>query len=113
MKDCGFPAVRITLADVCPEDYGINPHLRTWGGSRGRYFLPPLHPGATGATAKSAPRGLLPAWLCSSAVPHVARKMLHVWGVQGAGRQPHTGRPLLFLYDEVTVIIPHVSAKDL
>lgn len=51
-KGLWIPSMRITLADVCPEDYGINPHLRTWGGSRGRRFPPPLDPGATGATAK-------------------------------------------------------------
>ena len=50
-KDCGFPAVSITLAEVCPEDYGINLHLRTWSGSRGRLFPHPM-----GATGKSAPR---------------------------------------------------------
>ena len=107
-------AGRITLAEGCPEDYGSNSHPRTWGGSRGRLFPLPPDTGATGTVPSLLPEDHCQPGCALSAVPHVAGKILRMWGARGVGRQPHTaGRPSLFLDDEVTVIIPHVSAKDL
>ena len=112
---CEFPAGE-TPSREHPEDCGVNRHLSAQGWSRGK-LLP--HPPGTGATGNLP--SLLhedscqPCWV-SRLFPSLMKRVENssYMGDPGRGRQPHTAvRPSLFLYDEMTVIIPHVSAEHL
>lgn len=90
-KDRGFSAGSIALAEGCAEDYGRNCRLRTRGGSRGRLFPLPPDTGVTEAAPRLLQGDDCQPGCASSAVPHVARKILHRWGARGvAGGDSHT-----------------------
>lgn len=102
--------VQKTMKKNAAEDQGREP---------GEALLTPLDTEATGESAKSAPRRLLPAWLCLISCSHADEKQrLRKFFVCGGPREGKTAthtavRPSLFLYDEMTVIIPQISAEHL